>query len=123
MNKMNNTAAVTEPQFPSKATADNETSRATGVKRGRKSVVTPERINTICELLTRGESERSACIRAGIGSTAWGAAKRNSADLRERIASAREQWARVRHERHTAALHENQAMRPANRKALMPTRT
>src|SRR5262245_43737650 len=121
-NKMSNTVAVTEAQFPSKATADNEASRAS-LRRGRKPVVTPERINTICELLTRGESERSACIRAGIGSTAWGAAKRNSADLRERIASAREQWARVRHARHTAALHESQAMRPANRKALKPQPT
>jgi hypothetical protein len=93
------------------------------VKRGRKSVVTPERINTICELLARGESERSACIRAGIGSTAWGAAKRNSAALRERIASAREQWAEVRHARHTAALHASQAMRSANRKALKPQPT
>ena len=88
-----------------------------GVKRGRKPVVTPERINTICELLMHGESERSACIRAGIGSTAWGAAKRNSADLRERIAWARDQWAKVRHAQHTAALRENQAMRSANRKA------
>src|SRR5436190_2070389 len=39
-----------------------------------------------------------------VGSTAWGAAKRNSADLRERIARARDQWAKVRHARHTAAL-------------------
>jgi hypothetical protein len=121
-NKMNKMVAMTEAQFPSKATADNEASRAS-VKRGRKTVVTPERINTICELLTRGESERSACIRAGIGSTAWGAAKRNSAALRERIARARDQWATVRHERHTAALHESQAMRSANRKALKPQPT
>jgi hypothetical protein len=121
-NKVNNTVAVTEAQFPSKATADNEASRAS-LKRGRKPVVTPERINTICELLTRGESERSACIRAGIGSTAWGAAKRNSAALRERIVRARDQWAKVRHARHTAALHESQAMRSANRKALKPQPT
>jgi hypothetical protein len=85
--------------------------------------VTPARVDTICELLARGESERSACVRAGIGSTAWGAAKRNSADLRERIASARDQWAKVRHARHTAALHESQAMRAANRKAPKPRPT
>jgi hypothetical protein len=121
-NKVNNTVAVTEAQFPSKATADNEASRAS-LKRGRKPVVTPERINTICELLTRGESERSACIRAGIGATAWGAAKRNSAALREDIARARDQWAKVRHARYTAALHESQAMRSANRKALKPQPT
>jgi hypothetical protein len=121
-NKVNKMVAVTEAQFPSKATADNEASRAS-VKRGRKPVVTPERINTICELLTHGESERSACIRVGIGSTAWGAAKRNSAALRERIASARDQWAKVRHARHTAILHESQAMRSANRKALKPQPT
>jgi hypothetical protein len=47
-NKVNNTVAVTKEQFPSKATADNEASRAS-VKRGRKPIVTPERINTICE--------------------------------------------------------------------------
>jgi hypothetical protein len=128
--KVSNTVAITEAQFPSKATADNEASRATlpegrvaTRKRGRKPVVTPERINTICELLARGESERSACIRAGIGSTAWGTAKRNSAALRERIARARDQWAKVRHARHTAALHESQAMRLANRKALKPQPT
>ena len=121
-NKVSKMVAVTEAQFPSKATADNEASRES-VKRGRKPVVTPQRLNTICELLTRGESERSACIRAGIGSTAWGAAKRNSAALRERIARARDQWAKVRHARHTAALHESQAMRSANRKALKPQPT
>jgi hypothetical protein len=129
-NKVNNRVAVTEAQFPSKATADNEASRATlpeGTvatrKRGRKPVVTPERVQLICELLMHGESERSACIRAGIGSTAWCAAKRNSADLRERIAGARDQWAKARHGRHTAALGESQAMRSANRKAVKPQPT
>jgi hypothetical protein len=120
--KVSNTVAITEAQFPSKATADNEASRAS-LKRGRKPVVTPERINTICELLTGGESERSACIRAGIGSTSWGVAKRNSADLRQRISRARDQWAQLQHARHTAALHESQAMRSANRKALKPQPT
>ena len=93
------------------------------VKRGRKPIVTPERVNMICELLARGESERSACIRAGIGLTAWGAAKRNSADLRERISTARDQWAQIRHSRHATALHESQAMRSANRKAFKPQPT
>jgi len=46
-------------------------------------------------MLARGESERAACLRAGIGLTAWNAAKRNSADLRERIAPARGDWARL----------------------------
>jgi hypothetical protein len=77
----------------------------------------------ICELLAHGESERSACIRAGIGSTAWGTAKRSSAELRERIATARDQWAQLRHARHTAALHESQAMRAANRRPLKPQPT
>jgi hypothetical protein len=74
-------------------------------------------------MLARGESERAACLRAGIGLTAWNAAKRNSADLRERIAGARDQWAKVRHVRHTAALHESQVMRSANRKAFKPQPT
>lgn len=77
----------------------------------------------ICELLARGESERSACIRAGIGLTAWGAAKRNSADLRERIAMARDHWAQIRHSRHATALRESEEMRSANRKALKPQPT
>jgi hypothetical protein len=114
--KVNKMVAVTEAQFPSKATADDDASRAR-VKRGRKPVVTQERVNMICELLARGESEHSACIRAGIGSMAWGAAKRNRPDLRERIATARDQWAQLRHARHAAALHQSQAMRAANRKA------
>jgi hypothetical protein len=122
-NKVNNTVAVTEAQFPSKATADNDASRAKGVKRGRKTVVTPERINTICELVTRGESERSACIRAGIGSTAWGIAKRNNAGLRQRISTARDQSAQVKHSRYATALHESRAMRSANRKAVRPQPT
>jgi hypothetical protein len=36
-------------------------------KRGRKPVVTSERVQLICEMLARGESERAACLRAGIG--------------------------------------------------------
>jgi hypothetical protein len=112
---VNKVVAVTEAQFASKATAENEASRAR-LRRGRKPVVTPERINMICELLARGESERLACMRAGIGLTAWGVAKRNSVDLRERIARARDQWAQAQHARHTTALHESQAMRAANRK-------
>jgi hypothetical protein len=122
--------AVTEAQFPSKAKSDHTVSRATLIestvatrKRGRKPVVTPKRVQLICEMLARGESERAACLRAGIGLTAWNAAKRNSAELRERIASARDQWAKVRHARRTAALSESQAMRSANRTALKPQPT
>jgi hypothetical protein len=47
-------------------------------------------------------------------------AKRSDASLRERIASARDDWARVRHQQHAAALFESQAMRAAGRKALKP---
>jgi hypothetical protein len=108
--------AAAEAQFPPKTKADDEASRA-GVsedassqprKRGRKPVVTPERVKIICELLAHGESEKSACIRAGIGLTAWNMAKRADADLRARIASARDDWARLRHARHAAALYESQ---------------
>ncbi len=74
-------------------------------------------------MLARGESERAACLRAGIGLTAWNVAKRNSADLRERIASARDDWARLRHPQHAAALYEGQAARSATRKALKPQPT
>jgi hypothetical protein len=89
-------------------------------KRGRKPVVTPERVQLICQLLARGESEQAACLRAGIGLTAWSAAKRKSADLCERIASAREDWARLRHAQHAAALYASQSARDASRKALKP---
>ena len=46
MSKMSKMVAVPEAQFPSKATGDNEASRAS-LKRGRKPVVTPERINIV----------------------------------------------------------------------------
>jgi hypothetical protein len=107
-----------EAQFPPKAKGAGEASRASSTedgkllthtqaramdcqprKRGRKPVVTTERVQMICELLARGESERSASIRAGIGLTAWNVAKRSDASLRERIASARDYWARLRHQR------------------------
>lgn len=114
--------AAAEAQFPSKAKAEDDASRAR-VKRGRKPVVTPERVEMICGLLAKGESEQSACIGAGIGLTAWSTAKRSNASLRQRIASARDEWARLRHTRHTAALHESRAMRAANRKALKPEPT
>jgi hypothetical protein len=123
--------AVAEAQFPQKMKTDDEASRA-GVsegsnspprKRGRKPVVTPERVEMICGLIAKGESEKSACIRAGIGLTAWNMAKRSDAGLRERIADARDEWARLRHARHAAALYESQSMRAANQKALKPQPT
>jgi hypothetical protein len=108
--------AAAEGQFPPKMKTDHDASRA-GVsddassqprKRGRKPVGTPQRVQTICGLLALGESEKSACIRAGIGLTAWNTAKRSDAALRERIAGARDEWARLRHARHAAALYESQ---------------
>src|SRR5438477_9705909 len=57
------------------------------------------------------------------GLTAWGAAKRANAELRGRIASARDEWARLRHARHAAALYESQWARSASRKALKPQPT
>ncbi len=123
--------AAAEAQFPSKAKPDDDPSRACvgedsnsqPRKRGRKPVVTPERVKMICGLLAHGESEKSACIRAGIGLTAWNTAKRSDAGLRERIAGARDDWARLQHARHAAALYESQSMRVANRKALKPQPT
>ena len=122
--------AAAEAQFPPKVKSDESASRAEPTedvtltaKRGRKRVVTSERVQLICELLASGESESSACKRAGIGLTAWGAAKRADAALRARIASARDDWARLLHQQHAAALYESQAMRAANRKALKPQAT
>jgi hypothetical protein len=123
--------AAAEAQFPTKAKADDDASRARVSedassqprKRGRKPVVTPERVKMICGLIAHGESEKSACIRAGIGLTAWNTAKRSDASIRARIAEARDGWARLRHARHAAALYESQSMRLANRKALKPQPT
>jgi hypothetical protein len=124
-------AVAAAAQFPPKTKPDDEASRARVIedsstqtrKRGRKPVVTPERVTIICELLAHGESEKSACIRAGIGLTAWNTAKRSDGALRERIAGARDDWARLRHARHAAALYQSQSMRAANRKALKPRPT
>jgi hypothetical protein len=132
--------AAAEAQFPPKAKTDDDASRARlGEdskllaqahakesrlrKRGRKPVVTPERVLLICRLIAHGESEKSACIRAGIGLTAWNTAKRSDPGLRERIAGARDEWAQLRHAQHAAALYESQSMRAANRKALKPQPT
>lgn len=116
-----------EAQFPPKVEAESDASRATPVrdlklppKRGRKPVVTPERVRMICELLAGGKTERAACIRAGIGNAAWSTAKRVDATLRQRIASARDDWARLRAAQHAAALYESQAARSAGQKALKP---
>jgi hypothetical protein len=121
--------AAAEAQFPPKAKNEDNASRARvdsnsqPRKRGRKPVVTPERVEMICGLIAHGESEQSACIRAGIGLTAWNTAKRFDASLRQRIAEARDDWARLRHARDAAALYESQSMRAANRKALKPQPT
>ncbi len=90
---------------------------------GRKRVVTPERVHMICGLIAKGKTEKAACIRAGISSTAWNTAKRSNVDLRERIASARDDWARLRHAQHAAALYESQSARAAGRKVLKPRPT
>ena len=77
----------------------------------------------ICDLLAHGETELAACIRAGIGNTAWSAAKRIDSTLRELIASARDDWARLKYQRHAAALYESQSARDASRKVLKPRPT
>ena len=134
--------AAAEAQFPPKVKTEGEASRARvtehskpppraqaravdhpNLKRGRKRVVTPERVQMICDLLAKGETERSACIRANISSTAWNAAKRADATLRQRIAVARDDWAQLRHAQHAAALFESQSARAAGRKALKPQPT
>ncbi len=89
-------------------------------RRGRKPVVTAERVELICGMIATGSTEHAACIRAGIGSTAWNTAKRADATLRNRIASARDDWARLRHAQHAAALYESQSARSAGQKALKP---
>jgi hypothetical protein len=122
--------AAAEAKFPPKTKMDGSASRTTlpesttaKAKRGRKPVVTPERVQLICEMLARGESEQAGCLRAGIGLTAWNTAKGHNAELRERIATARDDWARLRHAQHAAALYESQATRSATRKALKPQPT
>lgn len=124
--------AAAEAQFPPKMKSEGDASRATlsedaencqPRKRGRKRVVTADKVQMICRLLALGETEWAACLRAGIGSTAWNAAKRANPGLRDRIASARDEWAQLRHVRHAVALYESQSDRDANRKALKPQPT
>ena len=117
-----NSDEKSETQFPPKPNRDDSASRAT-LKRGRKPVVTPERVQLICQILARGGSERAGCLRAGIGLTVWSKAKRHSTDLRKQIASARDDWATLRHAQHMAALHESQVARSATRKAKKPQPT
>jgi hypothetical protein len=73
----------------------------------------------ICELLAHGETERSACIRAGIGLTVGmllsETAQIYASVLQRLVTNGRKSGAR-----HTAALHESQGMRAANRKAPKP---
>lgn len=131
--------AAAEAEFPPKGEIAGDASRASATqtdtspahsqaravdpkppKRGRKPVVTPRRVQLICELIATGQTERAACIRAGIGSTAWNTAKRADAGLRHRIAVARDDWARLRHAQHAAALFESQCGRSAGQKAVKP---
>jgi hypothetical protein len=117
-----------EARFPAKAETEADASRARPVDetnscqnlKGRKRVVTPERVELVCRMLAEGKTETAGCLRAGIGKTAWNVAKRSDSALRERIASARDAWARLRHQRHAAALYESQTARAAGRKALRP---
>ena len=90
---------------------------------GRKPVVTPARKTFICELLAKGSTEKAACLRAGIGETAWTDAKKRDADLRAMIAAARDRWADLRHRQYMAARLESQCHRSATRKALPVTPT
>ncbi len=120
--------AAAEAQFPPKSQRDDDASRATlaahnQLKRGRKPVVTLKRVKTICALLAKGDTEHAACLREGIGLTAWNSAKRGDAALRDRIASAKDDWARLRHAQHAAALYESQVARSAGRKVLKPQPT
>ncbi len=131
--------AAAEAQFPPKVQPEGDASCAKvaedskslphaqahamdhpNLKRGRKPVVTPERVQMICGLIGKGKTEKAACIRAGISGTAWNTAKRSNVDLRERIASARDDWARLRHAQHAAELYRSQSTRAAGRKALKP---
>jgi hypothetical protein len=130
--------AAAEAQFPPKVKSEDSASCARlmenesleanaagcqSVRRGRKPVVTAEKVEMICELLAHGETERAACIRAGIGNTAWNRAKRMDSTLRDRIASARDDWARLRAGQYAAALYQSQSAREASRKALKPRPT
>jgi hypothetical protein len=89
-------------------------------KTGRKPIVTSARVDLICSLLAEGESETAGCRLAGVGLTAWHEAKKKSQTIRDQIAAARDQWARLRYQRHMAALYQSQAMRAASRKAQRP---
>ena len=117
------TFLVTREAPPGASDLSDHPGNAISYRRGRKTVVTPERQALICELLTKGETEEAACVRAGIGKSAWCVAKAGNADLRARIARARDVWAKVRHLRYMAARRESQWQRSATRKAAPETPT
>jgi hypothetical protein len=52
--------------------------------------------------------------------TAWNISKRVDSTLRQRIASARDDWALLRAAQYAAALYESQSARSAGQKALKP---
>lgn len=103
--------------------ASEELSSQTPIKRGRKAIVTPPRIEIVCEVLSKGGSERAACLKAGIGSTAWNHAKKTQEELRVKIVAVREVWAQLKYKRHMHALYESQSMRAATHKAKRPKPT
>ncbi len=92
-------------------------------RRGRKPVATPARLAAVCAHLAKGETERGACLAAGLGLTSWNMAKRGSRELREQVAAARQEWAKLRHAQHVAARLESQWARAAGQKALPPRPT
>ena len=92
-------------------------------KRGRKSAITPQKVDLICDRLKQGETEQLALVFAGVSSSVWYAAKQRDNDLQERVNQAREQWARTKHAKLAATLFESQWARGAERRALRPRPT
>lgn len=93
------------------------------IMKGRKPVVTTERISIISKAISEGDTERLACLKAGIGLTAWNVAKRGNPELRNKIQASKTAWKELEYKRLQIARYETQHFRLAGKKAKRPQPT
>lgn len=90
------------------------------IKRGRKRVLTSEKIRIICDTLGEGASERAARLLGGVCAAVFYAAKRNDPAFRKAVEEARQKWAKVRYLQHRNALEASRWLRAGRRKPKRP---
>ncbi len=92
-------------------------------KKGRKRVLTPEKIRLICKTIEEGATEKASRIKAGVSGAVFYEAKRTDVAFQQVLAEAHQRWTDLRFRRHQAALYASQSMRAAGLKAKRPTPT